>query len=465
MANDYLSGSQFGNVAGALLARKRRGDRREMQRALLATTLFETIGAFQRRQTNKLNTALTELKEDFDLGTTSRAAVYNSEINKNNRELVRLFEQDKNKAINKLAKDLYNNDDIITSRNFNFNMRGKIADPEAKALDEQFYQSKLREAENMLKTMQENPLYNQETFVKYNQVYHDEYKSAMKALRNDPTKQGLLKAAAAKIFPNFFSTERADFENVLENADDKIAAKRKAQEDRQFFSPDKKVFNKKEAIDFVNTNLSGREDIDEKTILKIMDRIDNKKDIVGITENEIYGIALSEKILNQENLNIVEKEINNATQLFNAGYERQFGPIPTNMASEEGQDYQDRLQDYLDINVYKVQPETSKINQILRNLEASEEGSQQYKFYQKQLQNLNKDDLTEYAIKSTLNFVNDAEQQVQIQLLIDEQIAQVKNNPNYEPLYTDFNSYFAWKMTGTLEALEYYRELEEDFLK
>ena len=65
MANDYLSGSQFGQVAGTLLARRRRQDKDQAKRALFASALFETFGAFQRRQQTNLNQDLTALGEQY----------------------------------------------------------------------------------------------------------------------------------------------------------------------------------------------------------------------------------------------------------------------------------------------------------------------------------------------------------------------------------------------------------------
>ena len=65
MANDYLSGSQFGNVAGALLARRKKQDKDEAKRALFTTALFETIGAFQKKQKTQFLEEYKDLTETY----------------------------------------------------------------------------------------------------------------------------------------------------------------------------------------------------------------------------------------------------------------------------------------------------------------------------------------------------------------------------------------------------------------
>jgi len=47
---DYLSGSQFGQLAGSLLAGKRKRDKKDFRKALLATAIFEGFGALQKQQ-------------------------------------------------------------------------------------------------------------------------------------------------------------------------------------------------------------------------------------------------------------------------------------------------------------------------------------------------------------------------------------------------------------------------------
>ena len=61
---DYLSGSQFGQVAGSLLAGRRKRDKKEFKKALLATIVFESFGALQKQQKQKIVDGAAAIKEE-----------------------------------------------------------------------------------------------------------------------------------------------------------------------------------------------------------------------------------------------------------------------------------------------------------------------------------------------------------------------------------------------------------------
>ena len=48
--SDYLSGSEYGQIAGALLAKKKKQDTKDIVKNLVGSTILETIGAAQRNQ-------------------------------------------------------------------------------------------------------------------------------------------------------------------------------------------------------------------------------------------------------------------------------------------------------------------------------------------------------------------------------------------------------------------------------
>lgn len=451
MANDYLSGSQFGQVAGTLLGRKRSANKRQVRNAILANILFSTFGNLQKRQATELNDAINELKDDYKLASTGRAAVFNSDLNKKNRELVNLYNQDEEKAIQSLAKELYNEDDIITSRGFNYSMRGKIIDEEAKAIDEQFYQSKLKLAEEKLKEMKDNPLLNSSSFVEYNQVYHNEYKSALKTIKDDPTKKSLLKAAADRIFPNLFSSERADLDNVLSNASEETTNLREQQEAREVFEGSKKTMSNDEAAAYVQENFVQNESISDETSNKVLEKIYSNKSSLGYSENDLIALALTEKVLNPENLNAVQKEILKATELHDTGYLQRFGSIPTPENKVEYLKYMDSKTDYLDINVYKLDPESSQLRRIIKGLGNAKPDTDEYRYYQKRLKDLTEDKDFTRLLTLTLSEVMDPTKR----LVIDEEIKLEKDKEN--PRYIDIATYFQYKLSEGKDLIDFYR--------
>ena len=59
--SDYLSGSPFGQVAGALLAK----NKEESKQALLASAVLETLGTYQRNLKQDVIDSSNDVKEEF----------------------------------------------------------------------------------------------------------------------------------------------------------------------------------------------------------------------------------------------------------------------------------------------------------------------------------------------------------------------------------------------------------------
>ena len=445
--SDYLSGSEFGQVAGALLARRDKQDKDKFKKALFFSILQESLGTLQRNQKQGVIDSINDLQENYTIETASREAEYNSDLAKENRNRLRLYEQNPQKAITELAREFYNNDDIISGRNMTFEMRGKIADPDVKKLDTVFYNKKLEDAKNFFEQIQDNPMYSTSNFLEYNKVYHDEYKAALNVIKDDPTKKSLFMAAVSKIFPERFDATKADLDNAFDNAENK----RKEQETSvKNITQNERLYTKEEALDYVVNNFSENVQVSDKLFSQILNDVNKKPNDLKISENEIFGIALSRQVLNPDNLNIVQKEVNSAIQLFNASYTRKYGDIPAE-GSENYQDYLDAKNDYLDINVFKVDPTTSQINRLLNELENVEEGSQQEKALLNQLNKYTVDEQTESILRTTLVQIIDVESR----RIIEADISQ--ENQLDTPRFTNLNEWFAFTVKAQKDAVDYYK--------
>tara|TARA_A100001011_G_scaffold264059_2_gene272657 strand:- start:2733 stop:4142 length:1410 start_codon:yes stop_codon:yes gene_type:complete len=450
--DDYFSGTESGRVAGALLARGRKQDKKEGIKSLVFSSILEFIGQKQKNQKQNVIDSINDLKENYTLETASREAEYNSDLAKENRKKLRLYEQNEEQAIQELARELYNNDDIISGRNMTFEMRGKIADPDVKKLDTVFYNKKLQDAQEFFNQIQDNPLYSTSNFIDYNKVYHNEYKSALNFIKDDPTKKSLLMSTIGKIFPKKFDATRADLDNALDNADKKIIEKREQQEKLVTkILKVEKLYSKEEALDYVFNTFSENAQVSDKLFTEILNDVNDKPDNLKISENEIFGIALSRQVLNPDNLNAVQKEVNSAIQLFNAGYTRKYGEIPTE-SSENYQDYVDAKSNYLDINVFKVDPITSQVNRLLKRLEATEEGSKEYQVLTAQLNKLTKDDQTNRIIIGTLAQIVDPDSRIIVEVDIE------REQQNDNPLYTNINEWFAYTVKAQKDAVDYFNK-------
>ena len=448
--SDYLSGSEFGQVAGALLSRRDKQDKKQATKALVVSAILETFGQLQRNQKQGVVDSINDLTENYTLETASREAEYNSDLAKENRERLRLYEQNQEQAIQEVAREFYNKDNIISSRNMTYDMRGKISDLNTKKLDDAFFNKKIEDAKEFFFQIQDNPLYSTSNFIDYNKVYHDEYKSALNFIKDDPTKKSLLMAAIGKIFPKKFDATRADLDNALDNADSIISG-RVTEQDKKItkINANETMYTKKEAENYVLTNFQQKDNVDDKLITEVLESIQSRPDNLKVSENEIFGMALSKQILNPNNLSVVQKEIREATQLFDAGYQKQFGSIPTKGTDLKA--YQDAKTDYLDINVFKIDPVTSQVNRIIRQLENAPEGSRQEQVLITQLNKLTQDEQISSAIRIALTTFIDPLGRKEIE-------ASFSSNENYNT----FEQWFSYTIGETKKLLDFYNNPKEE---
>ena len=196
MANDYLSGSQFGNVAGALLARKRRQDKDQARRALFASALFETVGAFQRRQQ-------TNLKEDIEnINTQYQDIFVNNQEEWNGAQVNRqaIAEADRIGEKAYLNKRVNENIDYLLE-DLGVSWKDKnMQTPEIQDKMIATYNDQLKREKEILDLLRQNPVNTYNTFSQYNQAAKNEYLAALAAVKDDPTRKGLVAAAFNRIF-------------------------------------------------------------------------------------------------------------------------------------------------------------------------------------------------------------------------------------------------------------------------
>ena len=211
------------------------------------------------------------------------------------------------------------------------------------------------------------------------------------------------------------------------------------------------MYTKKEAENYVLTNFQQKDNVDGKLITEVLESIQSRPDNLKVSENEIFGMALSKQILNPNNLSVVQKEIREATELFDAGYQKQFGSIPTEGPNLK--DYQDAKTDYLDINVFKIDPVTSQVNRIIRQLNNSPEGSAQEQVLISQLNKLTQDDQISSAIRIALTTFIDPLGRKEIE-------ASFSSNENYNT----FEEWFSYTIGESKKLLDFYnrKPKEED---
>jgi len=230
MANDYLSGSQFGQVTGTLLARRRRQDKDQAKRALFASALFETFGAFQRRQKTNLNEDLQNLQSEYSNIFKDYEAKYNNEAK--NRERLREYNSARQneflerEAQERLAFNLTDKDKEAL---------GIVSGSQLAQLD--FSDVSVREQYNNLITRQkdfirqemdalkDNPFASSQSLSTLTEPVLKELQAKANQLKDDPARQGLFYAAIDRIFGDPdninkgpFAKQQIELKNAVDNA-------------------------------------------------------------------------------------------------------------------------------------------------------------------------------------------------------------------------------------------------------
>tara|TARA_X000001316_G_C922169_1_gene37056 strand:- start:197 stop:1537 length:1341 start_codon:yes stop_codon:yes gene_type:complete len=432
MANDYLKSSNFGQVAGSLLAQKESLKKKETQQALLLTALIEGFNQAGRIQKENLNDSILDLKENYDMGVLDREARYEKE--KENRTLYENYIKNPDATVKKYAINLYNNDDVILSKGINFSNKGSYTG-DTKILAEELWNSKLKESKEFIETLKDNPLATSPSFVKFNQAYYNSYKAAVNQLKNDPTKKSLLAAIANKIFPKGFDERKARLQNAFDEAKAVTTVQKQSEESIESFNPNKIVFtNKKEAEKFVEEEYSESLSIDKTE--HIINQINKLPENVEITKNKIISIAIADEILNPNNLSLVEKEIKKAKELFNEKYKLENKVIPTNTDSEDYKIYKENLDNYILTNTLETNENALKINQFIELSNSDNETLQ--KIGKAKLLSLSTDDVTTSFLAALTLDITSAEGQALAQDAIDEEVK--KENPEYRDL-TEYTQY------------------------
>jgi len=239
--SDYLSGSEFGQVAGALLARRDKQDKKQAKRALLASAVLESLGALQRNQKQGVIDSINETNEKY----SDIFRVNQEEYSRFNRKEVDEYIKNPENFINKKAIEKFNTSDFAVNNGVTYQNRNNesinIQEGILNTLNE--YKKEIKEEYDILK---ENPIYQKKSFSEFNRKAKEEYMAAVNAIKDDPTKKGLLRAAFNKVFgtapdgtKRFGMAEQAELENTLKEATQNRATFRakinKSEEDLQNF--------------------------------------------------------------------------------------------------------------------------------------------------------------------------------------------------------------------------------------
>jgi len=207
--SDYLSGSEFGQVAGALLGRKRRQDKDQAKKSLLASIILESIGVAQRNQKQDVIDAMNETNEKYSDVFENNKEIYNSPISVKNRTNYQLYLEDNESYLHDAAVARFNRDPDLR-RELGENPWLSVTKETLPTEDYNnainIYNGFKTDEEKKIKRLGLTPEVSIPTFTKFNEAAKNEYLTAIEAVKNDPRKKTLIQAAWNRIF----KTERDD---------------------------------------------------------------------------------------------------------------------------------------------------------------------------------------------------------------------------------------------------------------
>ena len=108
--SNYLDTSDFGRVAGSLLARRDKIKTRDRNEALILSAILAGINKENKNQQEELANAIANIDVDFKLETARNEELYNNTNIKKQREMYQLYQNEgtKQQAINEKALEFFN---------------------------------------------------------------------------------------------------------------------------------------------------------------------------------------------------------------------------------------------------------------------------------------------------------------------------------------------------------------------
>ena len=199
---DYFKGSSqaYGQLAGSLLAGRRKEDKKEAKRALLASVVMNTFGALQNQQKQSIIDGSNDVKEQYnDIFNLNKSEF---EAYEDERALLKRYNnpQTRESFLNEEVAKIINNTDEAVAARVTWNDIDNEPDEE---LRKSMYAAHNNEKQKLIDRMEKlklDPRATTKTFTEYNKKATDEYRAALALVEDDPTKKGLIKAAWNRIF-------------------------------------------------------------------------------------------------------------------------------------------------------------------------------------------------------------------------------------------------------------------------
>jgi len=220
---DYFKGSSqaYGQLAGSLLAGRRKEDKKEAKRALLASVVMNTFGALQNQQKQSIIDGANDVKEKYSEIFTDNEEIFN--LAEPTRKKYRSYVDNPEDYKHNEAVKMFNKDPIIRKElgeNAWSLVNQESLSPDSYANATKIYNSYKDIAEENILAKSENPAVKETTFTKFNRPAMELYKAELSLVQDDPTQKGIIRSAFSKIFGTGMA-EKAELELNVKTSKDK----------------------------------------------------------------------------------------------------------------------------------------------------------------------------------------------------------------------------------------------------
>jgi hypothetical protein len=213
--SNYLDTSDFGRVAGSLLARRDKIKTRDRNEALILSAILSGINKENKNQQEELANAIANIDVDFKLETARNEELYNNTNIKKQREMYQMYQNEgtKQQAINEKALELFNASySGVVPINSNLSPYGQIYNISRETRNEEQLDKLKKEinefkeqAINYYETLQVPEIITP-TFIDFNKDAVQAYKNSLERVKDNPELQGAIR----KVFYNIFQKKNDD---------------------------------------------------------------------------------------------------------------------------------------------------------------------------------------------------------------------------------------------------------------
>jgi hypothetical protein len=304
MSNGYGFGNDggFGQLAGSILASRRRGQKKDFKRAILASAIFNTFNNLSINNKQRMVDGINDIKDNFSDLVLDAQATFTE--NKDERQLYKMYQNEdtRDKALLTKAIDYFNtaNYNEFGPDAYNTIAKQKKSEAGLQALNEEIELLKSN-AKNYFEGITDRSI-TSANVVEYLAPIKAAYKAAIREAKNDPRKKSLIR----KIFLDMFGRDEDGnprfgliYQDELKDERERLAAA--AGITGQLVTPDVTLITDKnkaelEEIETQETIVPVREETTEDQNIKTKKKVNNKYGI--LTEEDSTPVSSHTTVFN-----------------------------------------------------------------------------------------------------------------------------------------------------------------------